>query len=476
MKQNRYYQINADRIHSDNTKEIMKKLLLTSIILVFLMPITYGHTSGTVDKTCPVCEQQFEAEMDMSGTQTGIRLDLKPLGFTAAPWRVAVCPKCNFVLYKDELSDQEREKLKGFLASEDYKRLVSDKHSSYYLLANILKYMAADSFDVGYSYLEASWQVEKDESKRYHEYLNKSLACFLAIAEQGGTEKEDATKTAAMLTGEILRQLSRFKEAKAHFDSFAGQAEYKKQPYRAIVSYELELISAKDADPKSRAPIVLTQDDKMELPEYRMCYGLKDFDEITKLFTVSQVDMGCINGLPESLLLTLDPNAKNEALVNSAWWFNPLDEKTKQPLNDSHDFIKCYREVNDVATKHKWLASWRNAESGRTVEASIFGTRPYTNTCLDNLVVPGWKHAGMKGDPLYEIALRRSGKWCGTAYFGKEDSRAFLATIYPGKSEHWIDKQDFSYHPTQETPEYIIVDQEGTWHKNTKTRMNTKSK
>jgi hypothetical protein len=61
-------------------------------------------------------------------------------------------------------------------------------------------------------------------------------------------------------------------------------------------------------------------------------------------------------------------------------------------------------------------------------------------------------------------------------YFGKEDSRAFLATIYPGKSEHWIDKQDFSYHPTQETPEYIIVDQEGTWHKNTKTRMNTKSK
>jgi hypothetical protein len=105
----------------------------------------------------------------------------------------------------------------------------------------------ADSFDVGYSYLEASWQVEKDESKRYHEYLNKSLACFLDIAEQGGTEKEDATKTAAMLTGEILRQLSRFKEAKEHFDSLAGQAEYKKQPYRAIVSYELELISSTTA-------------------------------------------------------------------------------------------------------------------------------------------------------------------------------------------------------------------------------------
>jgi len=43
--------------------------------------------------------------LDGSGTQFGRRLDLKPLGPTAAPWTVAVCPTDHFVFFKMAASE-----------------------------------------------------------------------------------------------------------------------------------------------------------------------------------------------------------------------------------------------------------------------------------------------------------------------------------------------------------------------------------
>ena len=68
-----------------------------------------ADTVGVVKKTCPLCATAFEAELDLSGTQFSQRLDLKPIGPIAAPWRLAVCPQCHFVLYTDELSGEERD-------------------------------------------------------------------------------------------------------------------------------------------------------------------------------------------------------------------------------------------------------------------------------------------------------------------------------------------------------------------------------
>lgn len=55
-------------------------------------------TIHEADRTCPLCKTEFKAHLAGSGTQFGMRLDLKPLGAIAAPWPVAVCPKCHFVL------------------------------------------------------------------------------------------------------------------------------------------------------------------------------------------------------------------------------------------------------------------------------------------------------------------------------------------------------------------------------------------
>lgn len=418
--------------------------------------------------TCPLCGHEFEAEMDMSGTQFGVRLDLKPLGPTAAPWRVAVCPRCHFVLFKDDMSDTEKKTLTGYVGSDEYKHLVAEGHSSYFLLAALIKHMKQRPFDVAYACLQASWQVESESPARYRAYIQEALGNLRASLDDKGVTDKDDHRTVLVLIGEVLRQVAHFDEARKHFESLAGEPAFKQQPYRTIVQYELDLIAAKDSSPKERPEIVLTQADKMTLPEYQMCYGLAGIDVVTNSFTVYSADLGHINSLPYSLNVILDPDGRNTRLVNTAWWFDPVDEKSKTAAYDWLAFMKCYEEVNSIASKHKWLAAWRDAGTNRTVQACIFGVRPYTETMLEELVVPGWKHAGMKGTPEYEIKLRRAGQWCGTIFLSKDDPRAFVETMHSGDGRHWLDRHDISYHPTQEIPEYILVEPNGEWSRNTR--------
>ena len=86
----------------------MKRLFLSLIVMLLCAAgVVNAHTSGMVEKTCPLYEKVFKCELDMSGTQFGMRLDLKPLGLTAAPWRIPVCPRWRFVLYDDEIPTGE---------------------------------------------------------------------------------------------------------------------------------------------------------------------------------------------------------------------------------------------------------------------------------------------------------------------------------------------------------------------------------
>ena len=197
-----------------------------------------------------------------------------------------------------------------------------------------------------------------------------------------------------------------------------------------------------------------------------MCYSLEGFDNIKKFFKVTDATIGQINGLPYSLHVSLAPIDTNERLVNAAWWFNPVDEKKKKALYNWNDFIRVYTEVNDVVSRHQWLAEWRDASPGRTIEAQIFGIRPYTETDLETYITPAWKHAGLKGEPYYEVLLRDGNRF-GTVFFGREDSRALVTAFDPVNGTHWLDKIKIFYHPTELVPEYVVVRQTGQWFINT---------
>lgn len=434
---------------------------LIGVCLLFWPSIAMAHKVTEVEKNCPVCGTTFKTEM-ASGTSFSMRLDLKPLGAIVAPLPIPVCPECSFVLYKYTLTGEEREKLMGFLKSPQYRQLIAEKHTSYYLLANILTFMGFQSFDIAYAYLKASWQTEQLDSKRHHSYLESCLASLRDVPKKG---KE--WLTAQMLIGEMLRQLGKFDEAGQHFHTIAKEPEFRKQPYRTMVHFEIQLIASKDSSPREIPEIVLTEEEKKEMPAYRMCYGLEGYDRIKKLFTVKKADLGCINMLPYSLHVKLGPAGNGGRLVNAAWWFNPVDEQKNKARYDWNDFIDVYTEVNAVVSRHHWLSEWRGISPNRTIEAQIFGIRPYTETGLEKHVTPAWKHAGLNGEPFYEVNLRRGGTFCGTVFFDREDSRALITAFSRGDGDHWLDKVELFYHYTQEIPEYVVVQCTGKWLKNT---------
>jgi tetratricopeptide (TPR) repeat protein len=265
----------------------MKKILAILCFAALVAGNLFAHTSGFVKKTCPVCAREFEAEMDMSGTQFGMRLDLKPLGAIAAPWRLAVCPECHFVLYTDQLSGEERDNLRKYLASAEYVDLVQEKHSSYFLLARILKEMKEDHFAVAYAYLQASWQVEKEPARQL-EYLNACLGELKRCVEKKGEDK-DVLRTAQLLIGEILRRTSKFDRAAEHFEQISALSEFKEQPYRTICDYQLKLIQKRDAAPKEIPPIEMTEPDIRQTPAFKMLETSPPLSSFTDLFSVSDL-------------------------------------------------------------------------------------------------------------------------------------------------------------------------------------------
>ena len=227
----------------------MKRLASLFVIVVVLASSAMADTIVMVDKTCPLCEEKFTARLDGSGTQLGMRLDLKPLGHISAPWRVAVCPKCKYVFFKDKLSEEETAKCKKIVASEEYKKHTG--RSSHFLLGLLYEGLQEDASEIAYVFLQASWQEEESE-KLLEEDLRRSLKYFDMYLKQGlpkGVSKSESYHVFQMVKGEILRRLGRFDEAMKLFQSLGKDDFFKKEIVKVIVARQAELIDAKDTDP-----------------------------------------------------------------------------------------------------------------------------------------------------------------------------------------------------------------------------------
>jgi len=147
-----------------NYQIIKTKLLVT--IGAFLLCISFNSNASTIshiEYTCPLGGEKFSVVTQMSYYQSGMRLDLKPEGaFYSVPEPIPVCPN-GFVIYQQDYSDDELKRLKIFILSDQY-QLLRKGNSDYFLLATILEFMGYHKDTVGYTFLEASWEVEGDSS------------------------------------------------------------------------------------------------------------------------------------------------------------------------------------------------------------------------------------------------------------------------------------------------------------------------
>ena len=121
-------------------------------------------TMYDIEVVCPIDGNKFMAKAVGIYRQTGMRLDSKPLGSLMAPTPYPVCPDNGFVVYKSDFSDEELATLRSMVLSEDYQRARKD-HTDRYMVAFMRERMGANSRELGFLYLEASWEAESENSR-----------------------------------------------------------------------------------------------------------------------------------------------------------------------------------------------------------------------------------------------------------------------------------------------------------------------
>lgn len=200
---------------------------------------------ATIENTCPICRTKFKTTYDQPGQQTGIRLDLKPVGIPA-PLKLPTCPKDDFIVFKMEFTADEAAIVKRFVSSDTYKTLTRE-HPSYYVLAKIFEELKRDSVTLGRTYLEASWQVDTIPA-RSNEYLGTALKHLEAFLSTNPT-RDIQWETAELISGEIERRLGQFEKARIRFVRIQKMEPFTTGIYAAIISQQLELIGRKDDKP-----------------------------------------------------------------------------------------------------------------------------------------------------------------------------------------------------------------------------------
>src|SRR5687768_5000217 len=82
----------------------MRCALLVTVAILTVGCVALADTTTKVKVKCAICDHRYEATLTASSLQLGQRLDLRPEPFwgIVSPPRVAVCPKCSFVEYRED--------------------------------------------------------------------------------------------------------------------------------------------------------------------------------------------------------------------------------------------------------------------------------------------------------------------------------------------------------------------------------------
>jgi hypothetical protein len=221
------------------------------MLVVLLLCLASGAAQALTfmesEFTCPIGGETFKQRMAASGTQFGVHLDLKPFGPTAAPWPLPVCPGNGFVIFKNDLSTQLKRELSDYVASDEYRAMVKND-TPYYRAAMLMRRAGEDRNAIAWTLLQASWEADADD--RWPRYAEAALEAFRTLPEPDtdGKKSDDASPfTRRLLIGELLRRLSRFADADAHFAALEGDTANAAPIVKTIVRYQRELIAARDA-------------------------------------------------------------------------------------------------------------------------------------------------------------------------------------------------------------------------------------
>ena len=215
-------------------------------ILLWVVGICRAVNSIEQDFTCPFDDHRWMQRMETSADAQGMRLDLKQLGDVVQPPTLPQCPKCKAVLFLEKFEPELVERLRPFLATDDFAQNAS-KYPSYFVLAQVQERLDAPSFHIAHSYLRASWQCEAKPAVARRCLVLAHGFLTTAFGGMDATHKNYANS--ALLLGELERRLEKFDAANARFSGLLAADGFKEPSLQRIIARQMELIAKKDSQP-----------------------------------------------------------------------------------------------------------------------------------------------------------------------------------------------------------------------------------
>ena len=225
----------------------MKKLLIAACLVVVSAGAGFASTFSPESKTCPVCLGGAYYNAQISASVFDTRLDFRPVGMIIAPESLPDCPKCGFVIFKSSATARELAEYRAITASDEYRKRLG--RSSYFRLALLYEKLGRSGWDVGGTYIEASWQ-EEEQPEKLREDLElglKHFDAYLPEVKEGGVE----WLSTQLMRVEVLRRLSRFDEATKTLRSMRGYSFPKGSIGDRVLKCEALLCRRKDPAPRA---------------------------------------------------------------------------------------------------------------------------------------------------------------------------------------------------------------------------------
>lgn len=203
------------------TLEIVESEQRNPRILNCLTPL--GFHLYHKEYICPVGKESFKNLSLGTHSTYGRHLDWKPVSYMNFPAPMPVCPSNGFVITKKEYEDTELEKIRRIIETEDYKTLYSQRHASYYLLAEINKGLEIHKDNHWWLLLKSTWEANTcgDQLKYNHYALETIEAARVLLKSQ---KSSDAIYWALnVIIPNLYRRMGDFTSAQAWLDEFGEQ-------------------------------------------------------------------------------------------------------------------------------------------------------------------------------------------------------------------------------------------------------------
>lgn len=231
----------------------MSRLKITALgLFLFATPtLVEALTVQDVKIDCPIDGVSFTTYQVMSGTQSGMYLDLKPIGAIAAPWPIPKCPSNGFVIYKAKFSGEELTKLRLYVETQEYQAMQRIE-TNYYLAAKLQQKMFETAAVIAATLLRATWEARPGE--QYTRYATEALSAYKQALQQIYTDQTQLV-TDQLVAVELERRLGKFEEAQFRLSSLPKRGDLKAAKLGYIVELQLRLVGQRDARPTVLPPM-----------------------------------------------------------------------------------------------------------------------------------------------------------------------------------------------------------------------------